>query len=170
MDDTFAAQYKNPLWQKKRLEAMDDAGFECQNCGSQEKQLHVHHRRYVKGRKVWEYDNTELDVLCDACHEKTHKNKEQLHKLLAEWPDTESIIALVSGFIDANYEGADAPEDTEHRHPLYLAAFVAEKLYHTDDKFILAIDKNIRSAYWHWHAEIREKNNGSEGAENNGKN
>jgi len=21
MDDTFAAQYKNPLWQKKRLEA-----------------------------------------------------------------------------------------------------------------------------------------------------
>lgn len=56
----FADQYKNPAWQKRRLERLDAAAWECENCGDKEAQLHVHHVRYVAGRKVWEYGDDEL--------------------------------------------------------------------------------------------------------------
>lgn len=75
-------QYKHPNWQKKRLEALDAAGFECDDCGTKEDQLHVHHRRYVKGRMIWEYTLDELEVLCADCHETAHKKKDALICLL----------------------------------------------------------------------------------------
>lgn len=64
----FKDQYKHPMWQKKRLEALNDAGFMCQRCCGDEEQLHVHHKVYVKGRKIWEYAISELSVLCESCH------------------------------------------------------------------------------------------------------
>ncbi len=168
MDDTFAAQYKNPLWQKKRLEAMEWAGFECQNCGSEEKQLHVHHRRYVKGRKVWEYDNSELDVLCNECHEMLHNQKERLQRILFGQTDIKDVLFLVAGFIDAqNYE--EFPEKTDHIHPLYLASFLALKLANTSNDFIVALVNGVYQLERNWEEARLQKNDGSEGAENNGK-
>jgi len=169
MDDTFAAQYKNPMWQKKRLEAMEEAGFECQNCGSKEKQLHVHHHRYVKGRKVWEYENPELSVLCDACHETLHEQKELLQKILFGETDIEDVLFLVGGFINAkNYE--DFPEKTDHIHPLYLAAVLAFKLTKTSNDFIFALLNGVYQLERNWEEARLQKNDGIEGAENNGKN
>ena len=96
----FKEQYKHPQWQKKRLEALEDAEFICQRCYSDESQLHVHHKRYVKGRKIWEYDISELEVLCDSCHEMTHTDKEVLDSLLALIPadGIPEIISLINGY------------------------------------------------------------------------
>jgi hypothetical protein len=58
-------------WQKLRLEALSAAEWKCQSCGGNDF-LNVHHRKYVDGRKPWEYSLTELKVLCEKCHQKIH--------------------------------------------------------------------------------------------------
>ena len=65
-------EYKDPRWQKKRLEVMGAAGFECQCCGADDKTLNVHHVNYDKSAKMWDYDCYRLKCLCDECHEKQH--------------------------------------------------------------------------------------------------
>lgn len=82
-DNEFWGQYKHPQWQKKRLETMELADFVCQRCGGEETELNVHHKRYVKGRKIWEYETSELSVLCVDCHQFTHKYKDYLNEILS---------------------------------------------------------------------------------------
>lgn len=91
-------QYKHPSWQRKRLEAMEAAEFTCQRCYDKDTTLNVHHRRYVKGRKVWEYELRELEVLCEPCHEEFHAEKEVMNQLLARiptecWSEITAILA-----------------------------------------------------------------------------
>lgn len=74
----FWEQYKRPEWQRKRLEVMQVAQFECEFCGSSTKTLNVHHKVYIKGHKPWEYTNEQLECLCEECHERTHRLREEL--------------------------------------------------------------------------------------------
>lgn len=40
MDEmSYASQLRHPSWQKRRLEMLDRAGFECNNCGDAESPL-----------------------------------------------------------------------------------------------------------------------------------
>lgn len=93
-------QYKHPQWQRRRLEALKSAEFSCENCGDSDTQLHVHHKRYVKGRKIWEYGPEELCVMCEYCHEEWHKEKSMLDQLLAMMgvEAIGDIYALVFGY------------------------------------------------------------------------
>ena len=99
----FSRQYKHPNWQKKRLEALQEAEFTCQNCFDNESQLHVHHKRYVKGRAIWEYQTWELEVLCEECHEYAHQTKDQLQELIARLPvmGMSEIMGLILGYCEA---------------------------------------------------------------------
>jgi len=65
----YTELFKDPRWQKKRLEILSRDEFTCVICGDKENTLHVHHRRYINGRKPWEYDNNLLVTLCHSCHE-----------------------------------------------------------------------------------------------------
>jgi hypothetical protein len=67
---TYSEKLKDPRWQKKRLQVMEHAGWMCQLCGSESKQLHVHHPKYAAGREPWDYQN--LITLCCVCHERHH--------------------------------------------------------------------------------------------------
>lgn len=60
---------KDPRWIKKRNEILSRDNNTCQFCGAQDRYLHVHHKRYIKGNKPWEYDGKDLITLCDRCHE-----------------------------------------------------------------------------------------------------
>lgn len=62
-------EYKHPQWQKMRLEALSLHRFTCQRCLDNQKTLNVHHKRYPKGKKIWECDISDLSVLCEDCHE-----------------------------------------------------------------------------------------------------
>jgi hypothetical protein len=65
----FFEQYKDPKWQKKRLEIMKRDKFCCQSCYTDEKTLNVHHCTvYKKDAKPWRYKNSELITLCETCH------------------------------------------------------------------------------------------------------
>ena len=68
----YAELLKKPQWQKRRLQMLEAAGWKCVECGAEEQQIHVHHKRYIAGAKPWEYEDKDLAVLCEACHEKAH--------------------------------------------------------------------------------------------------
>lgn len=94
---TYAEQLKHPNWQRKRLEMLDAAGFECACCGDKETTLHVHHRQYIKGRMAWEYENTQLEVLCEACHKVEHQSLDGMKQLMSEVTPS-PLFALASGY------------------------------------------------------------------------
>lgn len=64
----YAIKYKDPRWQKKRLEVMQRDGFQCLHCGNSKATLNVHHSYYVSGRDIWDYDESTLLTLCEPCH------------------------------------------------------------------------------------------------------
>ena len=99
---TYGEQLKHPSWQRKRLEALDHYGFQCNNCGAEDKTLHVHHKLYVKGRQVWEYEISELEALCDECHGIAHAVKLEINQKLAEADSyfLESVLELLKGFFE----------------------------------------------------------------------
>jgi hypothetical protein len=67
--ETYSDLLKHPKWQKKRLEIMQRDNFECQLCHDKETSLNVHHKKYINGKKPWEYKNDDLVTLCKHCHE-----------------------------------------------------------------------------------------------------
>lgn len=99
----WSEQYRDPRWQRKRLEAMEAAEWKCQRCWDSEMTLNVHHKRYVKGRKVWEYTVPELAVLCEPCHSETHAELDVIKALLAGTTvSLDTVAGLIAGYLDAN--------------------------------------------------------------------
>lgn len=90
---TYSEQLKHPNWQRRRLERLSDANFTCESCADTQKTLHVHHRRYLKGRMAWEYDDEDLCVLCEDCHEEEHEARARLNALLSHM-DVASIMVM----------------------------------------------------------------------------
>ena len=72
MSDAFFDQYRDPRWQKKRLDVFERDVFACTECGARDKPLHAHHRRYIRGAPVWAYKAFMLLTLCEDCHEAVH--------------------------------------------------------------------------------------------------
>lgn len=103
---TYKEQLLHPNWQRKRLETLEAYGFECTNCGATEKTLHVHHRRYVKGRKAWEYETDELNVLCEDCHQSEHDARDELERLVAAIGPSglDVLLGLGAGYMLASMD------------------------------------------------------------------
>lgn len=127
----FFEQYKHPLWQKKRLEVLQAADFLCERCCDAESPLHVHHKRYVKGRKVWDYDKSELVVLCDTCHETAHAEKENIQSLIALIPldsihEIASLVANYCAIAEGPLQGVDFDEQIASTQSEPIAAAVGK--------------------------------------------
>jgi hypothetical protein len=90
---------KRPEWQKKRLEMLELAGWECQDCGSKENSLHVHHKQYFKGRDPWDYETDQLEVLCDECHNVEHLELQRIKEILSFYSVNE-IYNLLIGYVE----------------------------------------------------------------------
>lgn len=82
----YGIKLRDPRWQKKRLQVLDRAQWRCEACGDTESTLHVHHKPYFKGRDPWEYDNDQLAVLCESCHEFTHETPDVLLDVISRLP------------------------------------------------------------------------------------
>lgn len=95
----FLEQYKHPKWQEKRAEVFQANGFACSECGSTERQLHVHHPYYKKGARVWEYECRELLCLCYECHGVYHHVTDKLKEMLA--PFDLRLLCQVLGYASA---------------------------------------------------------------------
>ena len=90
---------KDPRWQKRRLEILEQAEFRCIQCESEEKTLHVHHTIYRKGKKPWEYSDHDLQVLCESCHGDRHESESELKEALAGASiyDYDNLIGYLTG-------------------------------------------------------------------------
>ncbi len=69
---------KDPRWQRRRLEKFLSAGWVCERCGAADRTLHIHHKRYRRGAKPWEYEVSELECLCELCHQREHASAPNL--------------------------------------------------------------------------------------------
>lgn len=94
---TYKEQLLHPNWQRKRLEMLAASNWKCSGCGGTDTTLHVHHKRYIKGRMAWEYDIYELIVLCEKCHATEHSDGGLL-QTINDGMETSKIVALLCGF------------------------------------------------------------------------
>lgn len=85
--------YKDPRWQKKRLEIMERDGFRCRSCGSETETLNVHHAYYEKGKMPWEYDNKVLITWCEKCHKQRRDMQNYILMKIAQY-DTDEFSGL----------------------------------------------------------------------------
>lgn len=81
---TYSEKFKDPRWQKKRLEILTRDNWTCQVCKSTDNTLHVHHKMYLNVENPWEYDNDLLVCLCEECHEIEGELKKEYEKLFLE--------------------------------------------------------------------------------------
>lgn len=86
---SYADDLKHPLWQKCRLRVLEAARWRCARCGDAERQLHAHHKAYIRGRRPWEYPQDMLECLCDPCHTKAHAERNLLDLAIAKRPTSE---------------------------------------------------------------------------------
>ncbi len=78
----YKEQYKDPRWQKKRLEILERDGWKCKNCEEDKEQLHVHHKWYLSEKKIWEYQDECYSTLCHDCHDSIHHLKSLIKELI----------------------------------------------------------------------------------------
>lgn len=91
---SYSELLKDPRWQRRRLEILQRADFKCESCDSADKTLHVHHKLYRKGAMPWEYENYELQALCEDCHASDHERRERLNEALAVLGPAELDVLL----------------------------------------------------------------------------
>lgn len=104
---TFWEKYKDPRWQRKRLVVMENANFCCEGCGSDSKTLNVHHKLYRRGHDPWDYSDSELMCLCEACHQSWHWVKENFNVSL-QYMDFAAYREVVGYAIGVSLRSANA--------------------------------------------------------------
>lgn len=129
---SYRDQLLHPNWQRKRLQALESADFACTCCGDNDRTLHVHHKRYVKGRMAWEYEPHELAVLCAECHEEEHAIQSELRDLLVHVDNTEALAVLRGYWQDADWFdpwiGDIGRDRNRHVHAIGFVAMLCKGL------------------------------------------
>ncbi|OIN56385.1 HNH endonuclease [Arsenicibacter rosenii] len=66
--------YRKNQWKEFRDEIIELDGNKCTKCGRHKNEviLQVHHKKYIKGRKPWEYPTEDCQTLCKGCHAAEH--------------------------------------------------------------------------------------------------
>lgn len=67
--------YNHADWARFRDEVIRLDGRRCVRCSRGRDDgviLQVHHKRYIPGRKPWEYAHAECETLCKGCHAEEH--------------------------------------------------------------------------------------------------
>ena len=105
---TYAEKLRDPRWQRRRLDVMQNAGFACERCNTDAVTLNVHHIVYRRGADPWDYDDDDLACLCEDCHEREHRAIDMLRRLIRKG-HPENIVRLVARHIDEESGAAFDP-------------------------------------------------------------
>lgn len=97
---TYSEKLRSPDWQRKRLELLSHANFTCQACLSTDKELHVHHRVYLRNTDPWDYPDFAYEVLCKDCHSHAQDAMERAHMAIAKYRELEAACSWVWGLPD----------------------------------------------------------------------
>lgn len=75
---SYSEQLKHPLWQKRSAEVKARAGWKCEECARDYRQLSAHHVHYLLGKMLWEYPDALLICVCDECHKERQLLEQQI--------------------------------------------------------------------------------------------
>ncbi len=106
----YAAKYKHPNWQKKRLEILSRDNFKCLGCDDGNKTLNVHHRIYITGREPWDYHESLLATLCEDCHKDIHEGEDRCSN---DWIGHGEVI-----FLNETEEVAWSPHQDVYKYAI----------------------------------------------------
>lgn len=82
--------YRDPRWQKLRLEKLTASNWKCDECDDESSELHVHHRQYRPSAEgPWDYTLAELQSLCSYCHREIYI-RQDLDRSLARFSSASS--------------------------------------------------------------------------------
>lgn len=136
--DNYSELLKDPRWQRRRLEIMQRDDFTCQHCGRKDKTLHIHHKRYVKGWKPWEYKDGDLITLCERCHEIETEYNSDIYREFSELREAfmvtgfsmqtfSSVIGLIhDAVIDWKASEPDNPARKVIEYAVYGTAIISD--------------------------------------------
>jgi hypothetical protein len=75
MNLTNMNEYQGNKWVEFRDAIIVNDGEECTRCGRGKRDgvvLQVHHTKYIKGLKPWEYSPRDCETVCKGCHAEIH--------------------------------------------------------------------------------------------------
>lgn len=88
----------------------------CECCKRSKVQLEVHHFSYQRDRKPWEYGETEVVVLCRACHGELHEHLQNFRRFVFA-KMTPQVFNVLNGALAVAFDKYD---------PLVFAHALAE--------------------------------------------
>lgn len=138
---TYWELLKHPNWQRKRLEVLSRAGFQCEECGSTEETLEVHHTYYEKDRLPWQYPSESLHALCRSCHAQAQDTLTLLKRQLGKYDDVRQIETLY-GFA-LGYEAKRFPDKPLDVYSPFVAMGLALYFEVDYDAVIEAMDDGV---------------------------
>ena len=138
----YQTKLRDPRWQRRRLEKMQEADWQCEICGDDKSELHVHHREYWPDFEPWDYPLEQLRCLCRDCHTLSHMPQDKI-KTYAESIALLPLVETLQNSVFDVYELMDKEQywaaDAE-REPV-----ISRQI--RDDVFRIWIDlKQIKSA------------------------
>jgi len=90
-----ATVWKDPRWQRRRLEIFERDGFRCTECGDDKASLQVHHKIYRGSwSNPWVAPDDALTTLCEPCHEKRTNLDRALKERTANMPNEQLATLL----------------------------------------------------------------------------
>lgn len=107
----FAQDETTFEWGAFAREAKRAANYSCQICrqGGPYVMLSVHHPFYEPGRRKWEYELKDVQVLCQPCHEKMHVCLQDFRKFV--FPRlTPQTMRMLNGALSVGLENYEASE------------------------------------------------------------
>jgi 5-methylcytosine-specific restriction endonuclease McrA len=94
---SYSEKLRHPKWQKKRLEILQRDNFTCQCCFDDDTELNVHHKKYIFGNEIWDYDDSVFITLCIDCHKDITESKRNIKNIIDDnFVTTDYIFELES--------------------------------------------------------------------------
>lgn len=106
---SYEEQLRSPYWYYVRDRVLERDHWRCTNCRS-DRNLQVHHKYYIHGRKAWEYNDSALVTLCDRCHGAAHGEAVPMTELEIA---LDRLVYVASGVRDF-CESHSYPKDPEN--------------------------------------------------------
>lgn len=110
---SYAEKLRDPRWVYFRSEFIasrrrEGSSDECDDCGEDtHDSLHVHHRLYRTGREPWEYEFSDLRLLCVDCHDRIHEVERRTQALIRsiEAHEAYEVSDLLNELVEAQEKG-----------------------------------------------------------------
>ena len=139
--DRFWEQYKDPRWQRKRLEILKRSNFACSICGETKSELHIHHKYYLKDKAPWEYSDHSLLCLCSSCHQVVHENKARIFSAIFDNSLPLPLLAVTASFLGSIFYGNDELQN----RMLEIIVSLKDKLNTSDEQIFEVTNESITS-------------------------